>query len=152
MHNHLITVEPLTGTNRMHFNALHALVVFFICASLTYGSATLHNANESTTMSSNPGSTTAQSSHTNRSEPSLKPTKAIPPPKTSSGVSTTAAITNPNITNPNIPRTTSSPSGPSFHLGSFLGGMLLAFLITMAVIIGYKVFCDRRDVRYHTLA
>ncbi|XP_010863609.3 porimin [Esox lucius] len=148
----------------MDFNALQVVVAFYTCVCLTCGSTTHQHGSDNTSMSTNPGPT-VELPVNNRTEHSLKTTKPTSPSTTSlAGVenatpsaanTTTTPSANTTTTTTNSTATTSppnSPSGPSFHMGSFLGGMVLAFLITMAVITGYNLSCLRRDVRYHTLA
>ncbi|XP_072551660.1 porimin [Salminus brasiliensis] len=43
------------------------------------------------------------------------------------------------------------PTGPHFHAGSFLGGMMLAFVITLAASLGYRLVCSRQTVRYRAI-
>ncbi|XP_049339736.1 porimin [Astyanax mexicanus] len=45
----------------------------------------------------------------------------------------------------------SSSSGPHFHVGSFLGGMMFAFVITLVASLGYRLVCSRRTVRYRAI-
>ena len=48
--------------------------------------------------------------------------------------------------------TTIRPPAPSrFDAGSFLGGMMLALILTLAIALGYKLACTKQDVRYRTL-
>uniref|UniRef100_A0A8C1SAB7 Uncharacterized protein n=1 Tax=Cyprinus carpio TaxID=7962 RepID=A0A8C1SAB7_CYPCA len=39
-------------------------------------------------------------------------------------------------------------AGPRFHAGSFIGGMMLAFIIILVVTLGYRLACSQREVRY----
>ncbi|XP_050991023.1 porimin [Labeo rohita] len=38
--------------------------------------------------------------------------------------------------------------GPRFHAGSFIGGMMLAFIIMLVVTLGYRMACSQREVQY----
>ncbi len=42
-------------------------------------------------------------------------------------------------------------AGPRFHAGSFIGGMMLAFIITLIVTLGYRLVCSQREVRYSVM-
>ncbi|XP_048025365.1 porimin isoform X1 [Megalobrama amblycephala] len=42
-------------------------------------------------------------------------------------------------------------AGPRFHAGSFIGGMMLAFIIILAVTLGYRLACSQREVRYRAI-
>lgn len=82
--------------------------------------------------------------HTSKNELTTKTTESPlkttavpqPPSPNSSGV----AIITPH-----------PPSGSSFNAGSFLGGMMLACILSLALMLGYKLVSRRSDVRYHTL-
>ncbi|XP_039539771.1 porimin [Pimephales promelas] len=57
---------------------------------------------------------------------------------------------------PLIPASTGVPPGiPTagfrFHAGSFVGGMALAVIITLAVALGYRLACSQREVRYRAI-
>uniref|UniRef100_A0AAY4E896 Uncharacterized protein n=1 Tax=Denticeps clupeoides TaxID=299321 RepID=A0AAY4E896_9TELE len=41
--------------------------------------------------------------------------------------------------------------GSRFDAGSFIGGMILALAVTLALAVGYRLACSRRDVGYRTL-
>lgn len=42
-------------------------------------------------------------------------------------------------------------AGPRFHAGSFIGGMMLAFIITLVVTLGHRLVCSQREVRYSVI-
>ncbi|KAK2894819.1 hypothetical protein QQF64_012232 [Cirrhinus molitorella] len=42
-------------------------------------------------------------------------------------------------------------AGPRFHAGSFIGGMMLAFIITLVITLGYRLACSQREVRYRVI-
>uniref|UniRef100_A0A8C1QE11 Uncharacterized protein n=1 Tax=Cyprinus carpio TaxID=7962 RepID=A0A8C1QE11_CYPCA len=42
-------------------------------------------------------------------------------------------------------------AGPRFHAGSFIGGMMLAFIIILVVTLGYRLACSQREVHYRHL-
>ncbi|XP_021328999.1 porimin [Danio rerio] len=42
-------------------------------------------------------------------------------------------------------------AGGGFDAGSFLGGMILAFIIILAVAVGYRLFCSKRAIRYRVI-
>lgn len=42
-------------------------------------------------------------------------------------------------------------AGSRFHAGSFVGGMALAIIITLAVSLGYRLACSQREVRYRAI-
>jgi len=42
-------------------------------------------------------------------------------------------------------------AGFRFHAGSFVGGMALAVIITLAVALGYRLACSQREVRYRAM-
>uniref|UniRef100_A0A9J7XZQ8 Uncharacterized protein n=1 Tax=Cyprinus carpio carpio TaxID=630221 RepID=A0A9J7XZQ8_CYPCA len=42
-------------------------------------------------------------------------------------------------------------AGPRFHAGSFIGGMMLAFIIILVVTLGYRLACSQREVRYRVM-
>ncbi len=42
-------------------------------------------------------------------------------------------------------------AGPWFHVGSFIGGMMLAFIIILVVTLGYRLACSQREVRYRLM-
>ncbi|XP_051580375.1 porimin [Myxocyprinus asiaticus] len=44
-----------------------------------------------------------------------------------------------------------STGGLWFHAVSFIGGMMLAFVIIMSVALGYKLACSQREVRYRAI-
>ncbi|XP_056112226.1 porimin [Rhinichthys klamathensis goyatoka] len=57
---------------------------------------------------------------------------------------------------PLIPASTGVPpsiptAGSRFHAGSFVGGMTLAIIITLAVALGYRLACSQREVRYRAI-
>ncbi|KAL7878350.1 hypothetical protein AOLI_G00093240 [Acnodon oligacanthus] len=60
-------------------------------------------------------------------------------------------------TQPAVPTTgvsTSSPANPTghhFHAGSFVGGMMLALVLTLATSLAYRLACSHRTVRYTAL-
>ncbi|XP_017563477.1 porimin [Pygocentrus nattereri] len=61
-------------------------------------------------------------------------------------------------TQPAVPATgvsTSSPAnnptGHRFHAGSFVGGMMLALVVTLATFLAYKLTCSHRTVSYRAL-
>ncbi|XP_052438504.1 porimin [Carassius gibelio] len=42
-------------------------------------------------------------------------------------------------------------AGPRFHAGSFIGGMMLAFIIILVISLGYRLTCSQREVRYRVI-
>ncbi|XP_073706665.1 uncharacterized protein tmem123 [Garra rufa] len=42
-------------------------------------------------------------------------------------------------------------AGPRFHAGSFIGGMMLAFIIILVVTLGHRLACSQREVRYRVI-
>ncbi|XP_043120673.1 uncharacterized protein tmem123 isoform X2 [Puntigrus tetrazona] len=40
---------------------------------------------------------------------------------------------------------------PRFHASSFIGGMVLAFIILLLVTLGYRLACSPREVRYRVM-
>ncbi|XDV28681.1 hypothetical protein PO909_031904 [Leuciscus waleckii] len=42
-------------------------------------------------------------------------------------------------------------AGFRFHAGSFVGGMALAIIVTLAVTLGYRLACSQREVRYRAM-
>ncbi|KAI1903796.1 hypothetical protein AGOR_G00030900 [Albula goreensis] len=87
--------------------------------------------------------TTAVSNVTNTTETvptttksALKPTTAKPPAPTATGSSNSTAVP--------FHRT-------KFDLGSFIGGMVLASILTLSVYLGYKFACSRNEIRYSTI-
>ncbi|XP_052008260.1 porimin [Xyrauchen texanus] len=44
-----------------------------------------------------------------------------------------------------------STGGLWFHAGSFIGGMMLAFVIIMSVALVYKLACSQREVCYRAI-
>ncbi|KAI4877395.1 hypothetical protein NFI96_026040 [Prochilodus magdalenae] len=43
------------------------------------------------------------------------------------------------------------PTGPHFHAGSFLGGMMLALVLTLTAALAYRLGCSSRTVRYRAI-
>ncbi|XP_016099713.1 porimin [Sinocyclocheilus grahami] len=59
-------------------------------------------------------------------------------------------------TEPSVNTSTGVPpsiptAGPRFHAGSFIGGMMLAFIIILVVTLGYKLACSQREVHYRAI-
>ncbi|XP_036441079.1 porimin [Colossoma macropomum] len=61
-------------------------------------------------------------------------------------------------THPLVPTTGVSPSSPAhnptghhFHAGSFVGGMILALVLTLAISLAYRLACSHRTVSYRAL-
>ncbi|XP_056333789.1 porimin [Danio aesculapii] len=42
-------------------------------------------------------------------------------------------------------------AGGGFDAGSFIGGMMLAFIIILAITVGYRLFCSKREIRYRVI-
>lgn len=41
--------------------------------------------------------------------------------------------------------------GGGFDASSFIGGMMLAFIIILAVTVGYRLFCSKQEIRYRVM-
>ncbi|XP_062328366.1 porimin [Osmerus eperlanus] len=123
-------------------NVLHIMVAFTSVwwASDSASSARfdtgLTKAGDSVPVTTPLENPTTNPSYTIQTEAFLK-TQIKPPTATLSGIALVTTI---------------HPPAPSrFDAGSFLGGMMLALILTLAIALGYKLACTKQDVRYRTL-
>ncbi|XP_028818505.1 porimin [Denticeps clupeoides] len=90
------------------------------------------------------------------SDVSKNPAATVPVPRYGSALTSAKhephTATTPPSTSGHVSRTTSRTTrGSRFDAGSFIGGMILALAVTLALAVGYRLACSRRDVGYRTL-
>ncbi|KAG5844327.1 porimin [Anguilla anguilla] len=92
----------------------------------------------STTVAGQVTSSAASSASitTTRTISTLMTSTSQPPGSTATGATNAAAQTH---------------TASTFDTGSFIGGMVLAFSLTLVLFLGYKFFCSRQEVRYRTI-
>ncbi|KAL0972668.1 hypothetical protein UPYG_G00193140 [Umbra pygmaea] len=133
----------------MDLNAFKVIVAFYYFFAFVSSEATLSNTTTSTVSMSTATTSTATTSTATTS------TATTSTATTSTALTSTVSMSNATTSTVSMSNATTqaynSPTGSSFHVASFLGGMMLAFLITMAVVMGYKLSCPGGRVRYSTL-